>query len=314
MAETLSRLKGFLKDSGWEAAELIPLAGDMSSRRYHRLTDSMGRTAILMDANTDTSTPAFLRMTDWLRDNGFSAPEVFHRNAADGLVLLEDLGDDSLKRCISADPANADEFYRAVIHLLLALRKRTPPDLHQPDAGELVDWTRIADDSLPNVNLTALEAFRSYLETVLRAVLKQESSLSLRDLHVENLHWLPKREGVQRLGLLDYQDAFLTHPVYDLVSLLTDARTDIPSSTRTEMIELYTNLSGDDPVALRRAFAAFSAQRNLRILAIFCRTPSKASMIPRVWKHLGDAVAHPDLAPVRADLRAALPSLPEWAE
>lgn len=314
MGDRETAIATFLADAGWRGADPVALAGDMSSRRYHRLRSAKGHTAILMETNGDPSTPAFLRMTRWLRDHGFSAPELFHVDEAGGLLLLEDLGDASLTRCIAENPSEADTYYSATLDLLVALRAAEPPDLPRPGARDLTDWTRIADDTLPCHDLSALEAFRAGLQDVLQTVLSEPATLSLRDLHADNLHWLPERKGVQRLGLLDYQDAFLTHPVYDLVSLLTDARTDVPRDRRARMIDAYVALTGDDPEDTHRAFAALSAQRNLRILAIFCRNTAKAPLIPRVWGYLREAASHPSLAPVRDDLLRAFPTLPGRSE
>ena len=124
---------------------------------------------------------------------------------------------------------------------------------------------------------------------------------------------MPERTGVRRLGLLDYQDAFLTHPIYDVVSLLTDARTDIEPEFRAQMIEAYAQRTGRDLAAVKLAFAAFSAQRNLRILGIFARSASRDGKpihlpkLPRVHAYLIEALQHPVFVSVADDAIAAIP-------
>ena len=119
--------------------------------------------------------------------------------------------------------------------------------------------------------------------------------------------WLPERQGIRRHGLLDYQDAILTHPVYDLVSLLTDARRFVSPELREEMIATYIARSGDDADAFRRAFSAFSAQRNLRILGIFARAGRHMSLLPNVFQYFSEALDHEMFSRVRDSVRHAVP-------
>lgn len=134
-----------------------------------------------------------------------------------------------------------------------------------------------------------------------------------RDYHAENLLWLPEREGIERVGLLDFQDAMSGHPAYDLVSLLQDARRDVAPEVEEAMIIRYLEKSGFDDSSYRAAYAVLGVQRNLRILGVFARLgqdhgkPHYVDLIPRVWNHLIRDLDHPALAPVAEKLRAELP-------
>ena len=136
-------------------------------------------------------------------------------------------------------------------------------------------------------------------------MLRAPATVSLRDFHADNIIWLPERTNARKPGLLDYQDAFLTHPAYDLMSLLTDARTDVAPSLRREMIAVYAYRTGDSVEALTEAFSAFGAQRNLRILGIFARAARRdgktqhLKALPRVYGYLSECCSHPSLAPFR---------------
>lgn len=310
-----ARISAFLERSGWSEATIHDLAGDLSSRRYARLSRADGSTAVLMDAppDQDASTPAFVVMTDWLRAGHLSAPEILAAEPQDGLLLLEDLGDSKVSDLTRSDPRSRDAIYSTIIDLLILIRARSVPALRCPDAHDLVEMTRLIQQHYPGVDNGLLEPFLAVLETVLADLLTDPPSVSLRDFHADNLMWLPERSGVARLGLLDYQDAFITHPVYDLVSLLTDARTQIDREFRNRMIETFAVRSSDDPSRLSLAFAAFSAQRNLRILGIFCRAARVAGnashipKLPRVHEYLAEALSHPVFANVA---EAALMSIP----
>ena len=303
----------FLKSQGWNGVAIQPIAGDVSQRSYFRLSRD-GETAVLMDARDDrASVSPFLMMTAWLRKAGLSAPEILGADLDNALLLLEDLGPVPASGMMSGRQAQA-EVLDACIEVLLAIRTTPPPPLHCPGAERLCEWTRLADEHYPGADTGALDEFRVALKEILARLLATGCTVSLRDFHADNLMPLPHRKGIARLGLLDYQDAFLTHPVYDLVSLLTDARVALPPAIRARQFERYASVSGDGLAALRTAFAAFSAQRNLRILGIFHRAATdlgKAhhlAKVPRVYRHLMEATEHEVFRDVREILRAGLPA------
>lgn len=309
------RVDGFLSDVGWADAKRLKLDGDLSSRKFMRLVRP-GGSGILMDAYPDNerSTEAFVRMTEWLRKANLSAPMIIAGKPDDGLLLLEDLGDLKVAGLFEAERRRRVTLYTGILDLLIHIRNQAPPPLACPSALDLVRMTLLADDYYPGLDASGLSAFRSLLETVLADLVAESPSVSLRDFHADNLMWLPDRNGFARFGILDYQDAFLTHPVYDLVSLLTDARTEIDPEFRAEMVRKYAKKSGDDPERLGIAFAAFSAQRNLRILGIFFRSARDhgkthhLSKVPRVHRYLVEALSHPVFADVSASALAAIPS------
>lgn len=162
------------------------------------------------------------------------------------------------------------------------------------------------------MNGAGLAGFREVLLKLLEDALSGGPTVSLRDFHADNLMWLPDRKGIQRFGLLDYQDAFLTHPAYDLVSFLTDARFDVPKALREATIQTYLDRSGDPAEPFHRAFAAMSAQRNLRILGIFAHGAASGrghhlDKLPRVHGYFAEALEHPAFDAVRMETLAALP-------
>ena len=153
------------------------------------------------------------------------------------------------------------------------------------------------------------EAFKPLLDTYVR----ETPVMILRDYHAENLLWLPARQGPARAGQLDFQDAMLGHPAYDLVSLLQDARRDVSSDVAEAMVRHYCHQTNSNHSDFTTAYHLLGAQRNLRILGVFARLslmagkPHYIDLIPRVWAHLMHDLAHPALAPVAALIRADLP-------
>ncbi len=304
MTEGSTIVTDFLLSAGWQGVGLEPLAGDMSSRRYFRVSKD-GSTAVLMVA--DAPMTAFVDITNWIAALGLSAPRILHENAAAGLLLLEDFGTQSVKSVLVDEAVDAEEIFEDCVTLLLKIRAADVPNVPSPEAKELVDWTRLADDHYPGIAPDGLRGFRITLRDILENALGESRTTSLRDFHTENMMWLPTRDGVNRLGLLDYQDAILTHPAYDLMSLLTDARTWVPKRLREDVIAHYLRRSGDDEVRFRQAFSALSAQRNLRILGVFARAGKYAEYVPNTYRYFVEALAHPAFDAVRDDVLSSLP-------
>jgi N-acetylmuramate 1-kinase len=318
-------VSGFLVANGWGNGLRAPLAGDASARRYERLSHA-GRSAILMIVPTGLDTRPFLAVTGWLRGGGFSAPEILAADPDQGLVLLEDLGNDLLLRLCERTPELESRLYEAAVDVLLEIHRRPPPTGEFGFAPPPYDFQILRREAclafewyLPaSRREMASDALFAELEQHLRAGLDRFAAgpavAVYRDYHAENLIWLPDRPGRARIGLLDYQDMLLGHPAYDLVSLTEDARRDVAASLRDAMIGRYVERSGADPETFRYAAAFLSAQRNLKILGLFtrlCRRDAKPrylAYLPRVWNYLLGDLSHPDLAPLRAWVTGHLPA------
>ena len=313
-------LEAFITGAGWGAAEITPLAGDASNRRYDRLVQPDGTRAVLMDAppSKGESVGPFVRIATYLSGIGLSAPEIIAEDAARGFLLLEDLGDALFARVIEQAPERENALYEAAVDVLAHLHRAPPPALRIYDAATLTslatpafDWYQFGaqgqgDDA-------ARDMFCIRFEDILTPLDSQPRVLIQRDYHAENLLWLPDRHGPARVGLLDFQDAVIGHPAYDLVSVLQDARRDVPRALEARMIDRFLQASPHAPDAFIAAYALLGAQRNLRILGVFsrlCLRDGKAQyvdLLPRVWTQVQTNLKHPALAPVAELLRETLP-------
>lgn len=306
----------FLAGTPWADARRVDLAGDASARRYQRF-HLPGRSAVLMDARSEdpASTKAFLRIAGHLRESGLSAPEILAQDAARGLILLEDFGDGVFAALAQADPARQDELYRVAVDVLVHLhRLPAPGGLIRFDAALMADQAMLVyDHYAASRDTDAKKAFQANLETVLTRHILGDPVLILRDYHAENLIWLPGRTGVRRAGLLDFQDAMAGPVGYDLVSLLFDARRDVPADLARAMARHFCDATGTDPGPFAAGMAALSAQRSLRILGIFARLSQVSGkthyidLVPRVWGHLMTALDHPALAALSTLIHRDLP-------
>ncbi len=342
-------IEALLQRAGWAEAQRVYLQGDASARAYERLIASDGRTAILMISPPRTDGPilrygkpyaaiaklsqdirAFLAMAEGLRALGYSTPHVFAHSVADGLALLEDFGSQTI---VDERGPNAARYAEATA-LLADLHERAPPG-ELPVDGEIytlpvydceamlvevelaLDWyaPTVARVNPPSgARMQVLGLWRE----ALAPILAQPTTWTLRDYHSPNLHWLENREGLQRLGLIDFQDAALGPPAYDVASLLQDARVEVPDDLDLRLLALYARRrAATDPAfdakAFTTSYAVMGAQRATKILGIFARLdkrdgkPHYLQHLPRIERRLAKNLAHPLLQPLKLWYQAYLP-------
>lgn len=297
-------LDSFLALTDWAGADVAPLPGDASFRRYFRLHRADGSSAMLMHAPPPHEDPRpFLAVGHWLEEGGLRAPHIIAEDAGSGWVLLEDFGDWRLREWLDAHPGDEGRLYEAAVDTLARLHRLQPGpfesyDLaeYQREAGLFVEWF------CPDVGLAVDErGWRDAWNVVLAPVLakQQPGVVVLKDYHAENIMLPP--DGSQ--GLIDFQDALIGHPAYDLVSLLQDARRDVAPALEQAMLARYMTAAGY-PEEFEADYARLGAQRNAKIVGVFTRLARRdgksryLDLIPRVWALLERDLAHPALRPV----------------
>jgi aminoglycoside/choline kinase family phosphotransferase len=300
-------LPGFAR---WKRADCEPLTGDASARKYFRLRGE-SQTAILMDASrVPDSLAPFIRIAEHLRQLGFSAPQILARDIPNGLLLLEDFGDENFARLLN-QPAPAEPLFTLATDVLIALHRHPQaipenlrayhPEKMLEDIELFVQWRT------PGVSPRERDDFRSAWRAVLPLAQRVPETLLLRDYHVANLMWLPERDGIRQAGLLDFQDAYRGPVTYDLISLLQDARRDVPAELQSRLLARYLAAF---PELNRELFeiscAILAAQRHTRVLGIFERLARHEGKLdyrrlhsPRVERLLQKALRHPMLADVK---------------
>ena len=302
----------FLDAHGWNGAQILPVAGDASFRRYFRALNGEHK-AILMDAPPPHEDPRpYIAVAEWLVERDFAAPAILACDLDQGLVLIEDFGDDRLREAVDAAPADELSLYAPAIDLLVRLRSHpaapVPPydrAVLRREAGLFVEWYCPAVGIKPD-----LAGWDAAWEAVFDHAIAELPVTVLRDYHAENLMLV----GPQRsLGLLDFQDALAGHPAYDLVSLLQDARRTVDPSVEAAMLDRYRAATDVDD-AFMNAYHVLGAQRNAKILGIFTRLwkrdgkPHYPTMCPRVWTYIERDLTQPVMAPVAAWFDANVPA------
>lgn len=305
----------FLAHAGWGNARIEPLAGDASFRRYFRVIEPHRR-AVLMDAPPPHEDPRpYLGVARHLCALGFAAPAILAEDLDHGLVLLEDFGDARMREMVDAGDVDEVATYAATVALLAELHRHPPAtlppysrrEMHR-ESGLLTEWY------CPAVGLTVdAEAYRAVWDIAFDRIDDAPQVTVLRDYHAENIMLRQGLNGHNALGLLDFQDALVGHPAYDLVSMLQDARRDVPFDIETKMLVEYQRLAKPGPQFLD-SYAILGAQRNAKIIGIFTRLwqrdgkPRYLDFLPRVWGYLERDLTHPALAEVNAWFDANVPS------
>jgi N-acetylmuramate 1-kinase len=355
-AERMMRLRAlaeFLDRTPYAEAGARYLLGDASTRSYARLV-LPDRTAILMNSPRQPDGPPirdgkpysalvhlaedvtpFVAVAGALRERGLSAPAIYAFDLDRGFLILEDLGDRVFGSEVERGCPLA-ELWGPAVDVLAALALKGPPHLlpiegHTPyrlpsfdadamltEASLLIDWfwPALHGKETPS---TLAEEFAALWRPLLAQAEKADIGWVLRDYHSPNLMWLPAREGVRRVGILDFQDALKGPLAYDLVSLLQDARLDLPEALERELLARYCaaraaqsqQFSSDQFVSL---YATLGAQRNSKILGIFARLAKRdgkrgyLAHIPRVARYLERDLAHPSLRELRRFYARAFPA------
>ena len=348
----MSDHRPFLNNAGWGEAEVSPLPGDASTRRYARLRHG-ARKAMLMDqpqgAEAAVAAPdadeatrrklgynavarlagadcrRFAAVSNYLSARGISAPKILAADYGQGLLLIEDLGDDLFTEVVTSK--NGEQLYGAAVEILAKLHTEAAPKFlpPPPDNGLPLfvydEVALIAETDLMlewyfpfALNRPATEAeykeHRTLWKAALDAIQGGDIVLVHRDYHAQNLLWLPEREGLARVGIIDFQDAVAGSRAYDLISLVEDARRDVPAPLAESATRHYIEAAKAfgapvDEERFRAEMAVMAAQRNTKIVGIFARLFLRdgkrryLDYLPRVWGYLEQDFSHPLMADLR---------------
>ena len=298
-------------DSYFNATKYIiePMIGDAGGRVYYRLsTDS--KSFIIMDCPPEYARlQTFVQISEFLQKINLSAPQIFHQAFDKGFLILEDFGNISLKQYISTNKKTSYETYCLIIDLLVYLQDQenflTLPRINNQilsnEVQLFIDWY-IPYSYNRKLDTQESDTFINIWHDILSQQAPMPQVMVLRDYHLENIMHLNERQSLQKLGLLDFQDAIYGSPVYDLVSILEDARFDVDRTEALKLIDYFSQKSNFSRESVLLNYHILGAQRNLRILGIFARKLLKdkdgryTHYIPRVLKYLSYDLSHPTLS------------------
>ncbi|MDX7953566.1 tRNA (adenosine(37)-N6)-threonylcarbamoyltransferase complex ATPase subunit type 1 TsaE [Lichenihabitans sp. Uapishka_5] len=350
--EQARRIETLLERAGFSGARRRFMTGDASTRAYERLTAADGSHAVLMISPPRTDAIVvrfgkpyhhvarlagdigpFLAIDGGLAARGISVPRILAAEPRRGLAVIEDLGDEPIVRHGAPIP----ERYEAAVGLLAWMHDQPLPEtLAGPEGSQysvppydldalLIEAELVLDWYAPEVARITLPAsaranFISICSRLFAEVLAGPKTWCLRDYHSPNLIWQPNREGLARVGVIDFQDTVLGHPAYDLASLLQDARVTVPDALELKLLGAYaqhrrSNQALFDMVSFAEAYAILGVQRNTKILGAFARLnkrdrkPQYLAHLPRIEGYLARGLAHPALHEMRFWYQTYLPRI-----
>ncbi len=302
------------------------LKKDASHRLYERIIKEDKSTLILMDAPPEKEcAKSYLKVANFLTSNNFSAPLVYEQDTENGFLLLEDFGDNLYTKILSQPQKSTEleeQMYEKAIDVLIELHKIPTKSL----AFEAYDETKLIKEAkifvqyyieILNNDVVRKETLEEYI-VIFKHLLTLADAFSkvvvLRDYHADNLMWLPDRQDIKKVGILDFQDAVIGSPLYDLVSLLEDARRDVSPELAEKMKNRYLKAFPLIPKKeFNMAYAILALHRNLKIVGVFARLATLhknnyyLTLLPRVWRHINNGVKHPMLMPIKKWLNKVVP-------
>ncbi|MDX1949869.1 MAG: phosphotransferase [Rickettsiales bacterium] len=296
-------INSFLKNSISENFTREKIKGDASFRKYERIICE-GKNYILMDAPPEKEdVKPFINICKTLINLGFSAPNIFNEDIQNGFLLLEDFGDNKFSTILINNINQEEKLYKNAVDCLIELYKKTASQKFSiaeygktkllEEANLFTNWFIPYFFKPSESELNSIK--KAYEEIILEAISKlnyPNNCLVLRDYHADNLIDLPERKTFQNVGLLDFQDALVGNPAYDLASLLEDARRDVSINIQHKMFDYFVEKLALDKAKFMQDYQIIAMQRNLKILGIFTRLKVRdgkenyLQFIPRVKNYL----------------------------
>ena len=301
MDARLELLNKFLKSNNILNNSIHLIETDASFRRYFRINEN---NTLIMDAPYESgeSVKSFHLIDKILIEMGVSAPVIHSIDEENGFILLEDLGDQIFSRILNNE--NEYALYQNAIGVLAHIylesnekkfNKKEIPfysiDKLLEESNLFCDWFMEKHCQIKLTGKEKLE-YQEILKKIFKGIDSTNSSLVLRDYHVDNLILLKDRKGINQVGVIDFQDAVIGSNIYDLVSLLEDVRRPITVQLKEQLIEEYIYITNYDRKKLLKEMRFFSVQRNLKIIGIFSRLkyrdqkPKYMSLIKNAWNFI----------------------------
>ena len=298
----------FIEQCQWQDAQITALVPDASFRKYFRL-EKQGKSVMLMDAPAPyEDASAFIKVTLHLIALGIKAPGIIFADEENGFVLLQDLGNDTFTNLIERG-ADQEPLYQHAINTLVTLHQHPmncKVDVDTYDLNRILPECELFTDwYLPSTNGSQLDikqknSFIKTIESLYNSLPELPNTLVLRDYHVDNLMMVENQNAV-----LDYQDALIGSPAYDVVSLLQDARRDINEKLQKDMLKRYLSVMPlVDEADFQMHYDFWGMQRHLKVAGIFVRLWRRDNKnvylkhLPRVMALLDKCLNKPSMQPL----------------
>ena len=294
----------YLESAKYFSSAIIPLQVDASKRKYFRIKKGQ-KSLIAVDSSLEKeSLLNFSIMAEWLRKQGYSSPIIYDINLKNGFSVMEDFGDKTFSKLLESKKNNMSSIYQQAIKLLATLSKNKTPNFLKPFSERVfikellvfIDWYKYHNKIKNKKEVEEWNIIWNKLYS--DATADKYKTVVLRDFHVDNIFLLEKRIGIKKIGLIDFQDALIGHPSYDLVSLTQDVRVKSFDIKEKELLELYLKNYNNNQSNFYVSYLVFGTQRLLKIIGIFKRLEYKYNkkdylkFLPKTWNLLKKNLEH----------------------
>ena len=297
-----SSVTNFLEKNYLSKLSLTVLKNDASKRRYYRF-NNYNKDILLMDSSLERKTLSkFILISNWLIKNDFSAPSIYSKDMDLGLLLLEDFGLTKFSVILKNNKKKKLYFYKKAIDTLIHLSKKPPPSFLKP-YDKKVYLKELNLFLIWHLNYKSdnreIHEWNDIWISLLKKIDKSYTTLVLRDYHIDNIFYLAKRNKIKDIGLIDYQDALIGHPSYDLVSLLQDVRAFISKKDQKILYNYYISNNKYSLENFKQTYLILGTQRLIKIIGIFKRlnvnenNSTYMKFLPRTWRLLFDNLKDP---------------------
>lgn len=309
-------LQSFVQQNERIVLEIEKLPGDASTRRYYRVkTNASDFVVMAMDPFADMGKNIpFLSVLQHLSRCGVDVPRVIDFDAEKGLILLEDLGDITLLRRLHEVESEAQErsYFEKAIDSLVTMHVHSGPTKVLNDSEkDSVEGFRLKFDVeklMWEVNFTMEHFFLKFLQRKIsdadlkiiqdgftRICTELDSIPTVfthRDYHSRNLMITGEGKN-ERFVMIDFQDARMGPPQYDLASLLKDSYYLLEDSQIDYLIGYYLKRMKEEGMEItnhslfRRQFDLMAVQRNFKAIGSFASFQNRRGN-PAYLKFIGN--------------------------
>ncbi len=304
----LAKMYEFLSSNIKNPYYIESMPYDCSKRRYYRI-HHIDDTSVLMDSSLDPSLQSFISMQKLLSSNNITVPAIKAVDLKNGMLLLQDLGNDTLTTYLKANPHLEQECYLSLVDVLCDVYKIKNYDFLPP-----YSWTKFQGElnvfelwylkrhiSVDKLQVAAKELYEIFYNWYNLYMMSLPETIVLSDFMADNIMIKDNKPFI-----LDFQDALIGSPAYDIVSLLQDARRDVDPTVAHTCIEMFCSQLSLDHELLVKAYKALGLQRNLKIIGIFSRisqlnenSERYQRYLPRVWGHIKLELQHTFAQPLK---------------
>ena len=293
--------KNFFIKNNFKNYSLTPIKSDASFRKFFFIKDKNKSFVFFTSPKLKENNTGYIKVSKLFSKIGLSVPKIIDYDKKKGFFLIEDFGNNTYSKYLK-DGFSEYKLYDLAVENLIYLQKKThffPKNSSKYTNKKFMDevklfllwyWPAIFKKK-PEKTITY--SFLKIWNELLLPMLNAKKVIVHRDFHIDNLFFLKDRLGIQKCGLIDFQDSIEGPRAYDLVSLLEDARRDVNQKIYSQMYAKFVKtLNKSDKKKFQKEYQILAANRHIKVIGIFTRLyvrdgkKNYIKHIPRLWNLL----------------------------